>query len=143
MANNDETATPAAGSGANAAADSAMNDQITDALNQLHAILAGGDRNAIQAATYQALVHAAALAMHNAVAEQQHNQILRMAMTTSAAKAILAGRKAEAEAILDLAQTRLASSDDLFKRLTDFESLIYRIGYDPPPAAEPPIPQAG
>lgn len=131
MTNLDETEGPAAGSETEAAAASAMNDQITDALNQLHAILAGGDKSAIQAATYQTLVHGLALAMHNAVAEQQHNHILRMAMTTSAAKAILAGRKAEAEAILELGRTQLASSKDLFKLLTEFESLIYRISYEP------------
>lgn len=148
MADIDETEIPVAEPGADAAAESAMNAQIADALKQLHAILVGGGESAIHAAAYQTLVHAIALGMHNAVAEQQHSHILRMAMTTSAAKAILAGRKAEAEAILDLARTQLTSSDDLFKLLTKFESLLYRISYEPRPAAqapgsEPPITQAG
>jgi len=128
MANMDENTDPAVEAVTDAAAASAMNDQITDALKQLHAILAGADESTIQVAAYQVFVHAVALAMHNAVAEQQHNHILRMAMTTSAAKAILAGRKAEAEAILDLARTKLASPDlsDLLDQVRLFIQAIGR-----------------
>ncbi len=88
-----------------------LNDQIKDALAQLHAILDGADQGTVQVAAYQAFVHVVALAMHNAVAEQQHAHILRMAMTTSAANAILAGRKEEAEKVLELARSSLVSPD--------------------------------
>jgi hypothetical protein len=88
-----------------------LNDQIRDAVSQLQALLSGADRSSVRAAAYQAFAHVIALAMHNAVAEQQHGHILRMALTTSAANAILAGRKAEAEGILELARSKLVSPD--------------------------------
>lgn len=88
-----------------------LNDQIQDALNQLNAIVSGTDNAVFQAAAYQTLVHSVSLAMQNAVAEQQQNQILRMALTSAAAKSILAGRKEEAEGILELAKSRLANPD--------------------------------
>ena len=88
-----------------------LNDQIQDAVSQLQSILSGTEQSTLQAAAYQAFVQVVTMAMHNAVAEQQHGQILRMAMTTSAANAILVGRKAEAESLLELARSRLVAPD--------------------------------
>lgn len=107
----------------------ALNDQVRDALAQLQATLAGSSDAVFQGAAYQALVHAITLAMQNAVAEQQQNQILRMAMTSAAAKAILAGKKEEAESLLELAQSRLANPD-LPALMTQFHTLIARIRDD-------------
>jgi hypothetical protein len=129
--------------GAAAAAENLMNDQITDALNQLRAILDGADKSSVQVAAYQAFVHVLALAMHNAVAEQQHAHILRMAMTTSAANAILAGRRAEAESILELARSKLVSPDlsDLLAHVRSFVETINDglrdVSKGPVPPAEP------
>jgi len=88
-----------------------LNDQVRDALAQINATIAGTNGAVFQAAAYQTLVHSVTLAMQNAVAEQQQNQILRMALTSAAAKSILAGRKEEAESILDLAKSRLANPE--------------------------------
>lgn len=88
-----------------------LNDQVKDAIAQLNAIFDGTDSRTFQVAAYQTFVHVVALAMHNAVAEQQQNQILRIALTTAAAKAILAGRKDEAESILEITQSKLAGPD--------------------------------
>jgi hypothetical protein len=126
MANIEETGNPAAEPETDAAAESFRNDQITDALRQLHAILAGADESTIQVAAYLSFVHVVALAMHNAVAEQQHAHILRMALTTSAANAILAGRKAEAEAVLELSRSKLISPD-LSALLTQVRSFVETI----------------
>ena len=105
---------------------SALNDQVRDALSQLQAILGSSDASLFQVAAYQTFVHVIALAMHNAVAEQQQGHILRMALTTSAANAILAGRKEEAEGILELAHSRLASFD-LPHLLAEVRTLIETI----------------
>lgn len=106
--------------------DSTLNSQIRDALLQLQAILDGADTSIFQVAAYQTFVHVIALAMHNAVAEQQHNHILRMALTTSAANAILAGHKDEAASILELAHSKLASPD-LSHLLAEVRTLIETI----------------
>lgn len=115
---------------------SALNDQVRDALLQLQATLGSADTSVFQVAAYQTFVHVVSLAMHNAVAEQQQSHILRMALTTSAAKAILAGRKDEAESILELARTRLASFD-LPNLLAEVRTLIETIGGELAKQAKP------
>jgi hypothetical protein len=107
----------------------ALNDQIRDALEQLRAIVSGTDHAVFQAAAYQSLVQAVSMAMHNAVAEQQQNQILRMAFTSAAAKSILAGRKEEAESILELAKSRL-NNPDLPALVAQARQLIETISND-------------
>lgn len=126
MAENDPTTTPPAAP-AGDPPESQLNDQIRDALAQLQAILAGADSSVFQAALYQTFAHVVALTMHNAVAEQQQSNILRMALTTSAANAILAGKKAEAEGILALARTQVAAPD-LSGMLTQIRTIIEEIG---------------
>jgi Killing trait len=87
--------------------DTAINDQIRDAVAQVQATLAGSEQTVVAAAVYQAITHVVVLALQNAVAQQQHGYILRNAMTTAAAQAILDGKREEAEAILRLAESRL------------------------------------
>jgi hypothetical protein len=129
---------------------SRLNDQIQDALNQLRAVVSGTDNAVFQATAYQALVQAVSLAMHNAVAEQQQNQILRMALTSAAAKSILEGRKEEAENILELAKSRLATPD-ISSLVAEARLLIETISNDlararsesgAEPAEKPPRPAA-
>lgn len=86
-----------------------LNDQVRDMLDQLNATLNGADHRIITIAACQAMSHALALSFQNAVAQQQHSHILRTALTTSAANAILAGKKDEAEAILRLAESSLVT----------------------------------
>jgi sensor histidine kinase regulating citrate/malate metabolism len=68
----------------------------------------------VQAAALQSLANALTLTLHDAVAEQQHSQMLRMAFTSAAASAILDGKRSEAEEILNhlnLAKSSLVSPD--------------------------------
>jgi predicted ATPase len=75
------------------------------------ALYAAAGQKAVQAAALQSLANALTLTLHNAVAEQQHGQMLRMAFTTAAASAILDGKRSEAEEILNLAKSSLVSPD--------------------------------
>lgn len=127
-----------------------LNNQVRDALAQINATLSGTNGAVFQIAAYQTLVHSVSLAMQNAVAEQQQNQILRMALTSAAAKALLAGRKEEAESILDLAKNRLANPE-LPALLEQVRKLIETIGGDlarartqptAPAPSKPPRPAA-
>ena len=61
------------------------------------------------AAAFQTIAHALGLALHNAVARQQHSAMLRNALTTAAATALLDGRTEQAEAVLKLADSRLVN----------------------------------
>lgn len=91
--------------------DNALNSQITDAVAQINTTLHGGSASLIAAAAYQSIAHALALGVQNAVAQQQQAYVLRNAMTSAAAAAILDGKRDEAESILQLAESRLASPD--------------------------------
>jgi hypothetical protein len=51
------------------------------------------------------------LAAHNLVAQQQHGHMLRHAMASAAARALLDGKNEEAEAVLKLAESRLVKVD--------------------------------
>src|SRR5262249_14478836 len=81
------------------------------AVAQVQATLAGSEQAVVTAALYQAVAHAIALALQNAVAQQQHGYILRNAMTAAAANAILDCKREEAEADLRLAESRLLVPD--------------------------------
>lgn len=83
------------------------NDQVSDAVQQVHDMLAGFQKPFAAGAAYQAISHALVLALHNAVAQQQHSCALRNALTTAAATALLDGRTAQAEAVLKLAESSL------------------------------------
>jgi hypothetical protein len=91
--------------------ENALNEQITDAVAQINASVNGASAGLVAAAACQTIAHALALGVQNAVAQQQQAYILRNAMVSAAAAAILDGKREEAEAILQLAETRLASPD--------------------------------
>lgn len=83
------------------------NDAIHDAGQQLQELLARAQQPFAAAAAYQTIAHALGLALHNAVARQQHSHMLRNALTTAAATALLEGRTSQAEAVLKLAESPL------------------------------------
>lgn len=85
------------------------NDQVTDAVQQVHDLLAGFQQPFAAGAAYQAVSHALGLALHNAVVQQQHSYTLRNALTTAAATALLDGRTEQAEAVLKLAESPLVN----------------------------------
>jgi D-arabinose 1-dehydrogenase-like Zn-dependent alcohol dehydrogenase len=89
----------------------AINEQVRDALRQVDGMLGGQAAPFTAAVTFQALAQAVALGMQNAVAQQQHSHMLRSALTTAAARALLDGKREEAEAVLKLAESRLVNPD--------------------------------
>jgi hypothetical protein len=89
----------------------ALNDQIRDAVQQVDASLQ--DAPNVAAVAYQTMAHAVALAMHNTVLQLQHDHMLRNALTTAAASALLDGRREEAEAVLKLADEKLGGQRSL------------------------------
>lgn len=98
-------------SASSASASDAVNSQIRDAARDVATMLDSQAGSFAQAAALQALTHAIALGMHNAVAQQQHAQVLRSALTTAAARALLDGKREEAEAVLKLAESKLINLD--------------------------------
>ncbi len=88
-----------------------FNDQVRDSIRQLEDLLGGQAAPFAHAVSYQAVAHAIALGMQNAVAQQQHAHLLRNALTTAAARALLAGKREEAEAVLKLAESKLVNPD--------------------------------
>ncbi len=88
-----------------------VNDQIRDAVRQAALLMEEAGRPFAQAAAAQAIIQALGLAAHNLVAQQQHGYLLRNAMTSAAARALLEGKREEAEAVLKLAESRLVTID--------------------------------
>jgi hypothetical protein len=89
----------------------AVNDQVRDAARQAALLLEAGGRPFAQAAATQMVAHALGLAAHNLVAQQQHGYMLRNALTSAAAQALLQGKREEAEAVLKLAESRLVTTE--------------------------------
>ena len=121
----------------------AATKQATDAVNaameSARKLLEEAGQNTFQFAAYQASVAAMTLTLHNAVAEQQHAHILRMAATTAASNALLDGRKAEAEQLLAMARSNLAAPaiTDLMDQIRKcIDSLNQGLRGDPPVAAK-------
>ena len=88
-----------------------VNDQIRDAVREATLLMEEAGRPFAHAAAVQAIVQALGLAAHNIVAQQQHGNLLRNALTSAAARALLEGRREEAEAVLKLAESRLVTTD--------------------------------
>ena len=88
-----------------------VNDQIRDAVRQAALLMEEAGRPFAQAAATQAIIQALGLAAHNIVAQQQHGYMLRNALTSAAANALLAGKREEAEAVLKLAESRFVAVD--------------------------------
>jgi Killing trait len=122
MSEEETVATPASNE-----PESQLNDQIKDAVAQLNAILAGSDQTMYQVAAYQMIAHAVTMTVQNAVAEQQHSHILRMALTTAASNAILDGRQDAAKEILALAESKLVTPN-MGELLSQVEASIRTIG---------------
>jgi len=99
----DETA------GTDAPAAGAVNDQIRDSVAQTQQLLDGMQRPFAAAATFNVVAQALSLALQNAVTRQQHSQMLRNALATAAANAMLESKLDEANAVLKLAESPLVN----------------------------------
>jgi hypothetical protein len=106
----------------------ALNDQIRDAVEQLNASFDGMRSHVPEAAAYQAMTHAIALALQNTVLQQQHDHMLRNALTTAAASSLLEGRREEAEAVMRLADERLGHQQNLSEEIAKVAEILKSIG---------------
>ena len=125
----------------------AVNDQITDAVEQINAAVKGMQTPFATGAACHAITHALSLALQNAVLRQQHCHILRNALTTAAANAILDGRLEQAEAVMKLAESPLVnpSLDSEIAQLrgamsglqSEIDNIMNSAGQGPAPGSEP------
>ena len=99
------------------------NDQIADSIRQVTSMNLGSEAAVNQAITYQILTQAVGLAMHNAVAQQQHNYMLRNALVTAVAKALLETNPSEAIKLVDVA----FGNDDIEGVLERLHGLMERV----------------
>ena len=126
-----------------------VNSQITDAVSQLNATVPSLATAFGAATAYQVVSHAIALRFHNLVAQQQHDHILRHALTTAAAHALLEGKREEAEAVIKLADSRLPIPDltteiaQLKTALRELQEEFTKIIPPTPPAATATPPPPG
>jgi hypothetical protein len=125
-----------------------LNDQIRDALAQVDATLRGSQQGVVMAAAYQTIAHTIALGLQNAVAHQQQAYILRNALTTAAANAILDGKQPEAESILRLVESKAVSPSlsaevaDLLTALRSISDELAKMSPSSPPDQPAPEPAA-
>ena len=87
---------------------SVLNSQITDAVEQIQTMVNSTSNEFSQAVTQQITAQAVGLAMQNAVAQQQELYILRNAIVTAAANAIIESNPKEA---ISLAEKVIDGSD--------------------------------
>jgi hypothetical protein len=104
-----------------------VNSQITDAVSQAGETVAGSSQAQARAMADQVMAQAIGLAMQNAVAQQQQAYILRNAVTTAAARAILESSPEEA---LRFAREVLANDDvaTTLERLTKLMNDLHASG---------------
>ena len=129
-----------------------VNSQIQDAIAQVNASLAGANSSVLTVAAYQAIVQAVTLGLQNAVAAQQQSYILRNALTSAAASALLDGKREEADAILAMAESKVVSPGisadiaDLLAALKAIGEELRGLKYPVPettPAGDTKTPPAG
>lgn len=118
-----------------------LNAQIADAVRQLNAAVPSAAPAFGAAAAFQVFAHAIALRFQNSVAQQQHDHILRHALTTAAARALLDGRQKEAEAIIKLADSRLPAPD-LRTEISQLKSALHELHEELMKFVPPPMPGA-
>ena len=87
------------------AAKGLVNSQAVQGIQQAQKLIDEGRHPFAAAAATQTIAHALGIALQNAVANQQHCQMLRNAMVTAAAKAVVEGRTEAAGELLRLAES--------------------------------------
>lgn len=94
--------------------------KIAEAVDEIANEIASGDSALGGEMSEQIKVHAIALAMYNAVAEQQRRAMLRNALAAATARALLESDPKEALRLFDMAVT----SDDIVEALTGLSQLM-------------------
>jgi hypothetical protein len=100
--------------------ESRVNSQITDAVAQVNATVGGSSEALARAMADQIMAHAVSVAIQNAVTQQQHVYMLRNAVTTAAARAILNSDPEQALRFADEA----FKSDDLAQTIERLSALL-------------------
>ena len=100
--------------------ESAVNSQITDAVKQIQSMINDTSNEFSEAVSQQVTAHAVGLAMQNAVAQQQELYILRNAIVTAAANAIIESNPKEA---ISLAE-KVLSGDDIVATISGLKELL-------------------
>lgn len=109
-----------------------VNNQVTDAVAQVNASVGDSSEALAQAMAHQIMAHAVAVAIQNAVAQQQHVYMLHNAVTTAAARAML---NADPEQALRFAGEALRS-DDLAQTIERLNALLKDVPADKPKPKE-------
>ena len=99
---------------------SALNSQITDAVEQIQTMVNSTSNEFSQAVTQQITAQAVGLAMQNAVAQQQELYILRNAIITAAANAIIESNPKEA---ISLAE-KVIDGNDIVSTISGLKDLL-------------------
>lgn len=102
------------------AEETSVNDQITDAVTQVNASVGNSSEALARAMANQIMAHAVAIAIQNAVAQQQHVYMLRNAATTAAVRAILDSNPEQAMRFADEA----LKGDDLALTIERLSTLL-------------------
>jgi 23S rRNA maturation-related 3'-5' exoribonuclease YhaM len=97
-----------------------VNSQITDAITQINASVGDSSEALARAMAHQIMAHAVAVAIQNAVAQQQHLYMLRNAVTTATVRAIL---DSDPERALHFADEAL-KGDDLAQTIERLSGLL-------------------
>lgn len=97
-----------------------VNSQITDAVTQINASVGDTSEALARAMANQIMAHAVALAIQNAVAQQQHVYMLRNAVTTATVRAILDSNPEQALHFADEA----LKSEDLAQTIERLSALL-------------------
>jgi len=100
--------------------ESAVNSQISDAVKQIQSMINDTSNEFSEAVSQQVTAHAVGLAMQNAVAQQQELYILRNAIVTAAANAIIESNPKEA---ISLAE-KVLSGDDIVATISGLKELL-------------------
>ena len=93
-------------SGKSGTKSSAINDQITDSITAMQDLLKENSDGNVALLSYQIMAQATAMAMLNAVNQQQQMYILQNAVTTATAKAVLKSKPEEAIKIVNEAMNK-------------------------------------
>ena len=100
--------------------ESAVNSQITDAVKQIQSMINDTSDEFSEAVSQQVTAHAVGLAMQNAVAQQQELYILRNAIVTAAANAIIESNPKEAMSLAE----KVLSGDDIVATISGLKELL-------------------
>jgi len=115
------------------AKESAVNDQITDSVNQVSETVIGESKASSHAMAQQIMAHAIGLAMQNAVHQQQQLYVLRNAATSAAVKAILQSEPGDA---VKFAKEAL-SADDVVSTISRLKNLMDELTSSGSPRSTP------